>query len=337
MLTPAERKALKAKAHKLDPVVHIGAKGLTDEVIAEIDRALHAHELIKVRAGEPGSRRARRSFRADLRAAPAPRRCSTSARSSCSSGRRTMNKQRHARRWSSCKGMVAQGEIETVVVGFTDHYGRLMGKRFDAEMFVEEIAKHGGHACDYLLTVDMEMEPVPGYRFANWELGYGDFHMVPDLGTLRVASWLDKTAFVLCDVKSEKTHDYVAVAPRSILRRQVDAAKKARLHRLCRHRARALPLPDQLPPGRAAGLPRPRARRLVPRGLPHPAGHAHRGLPRRGAPPPEALRRAGGDLEGRMGPGPARAQRALRRGARHGRPPRRVQAVPEGDRRGAWA
>jgi RNA-binding protein len=51
MLTAAERKALKAKAHKLDPVVHIGAKGLTDEVIAEIARALHAHELIKVRAG----------------------------------------------------------------------------------------------------------------------------------------------------------------------------------------------------------------------------------------------------------------------------------------------
>ena len=51
MLTPAERKALKAKAHKLDPVVHIGAKGLTEEVIAEIDRALGAHELIKVRAG----------------------------------------------------------------------------------------------------------------------------------------------------------------------------------------------------------------------------------------------------------------------------------------------
>jgi RNA-binding protein len=50
MLTSAERKALKAKAHKLDPVVQIGSKGLTDEVIAEIDRALRAHELIKVRA-----------------------------------------------------------------------------------------------------------------------------------------------------------------------------------------------------------------------------------------------------------------------------------------------
>src|SRR4029077_2411974 len=122
--------------------------------------------------------------------------------------------------------LVQQGGIETVVAGFTAHYGRLVGKRFHAEMVVDEVAKHGGHACDYLLTVDMEMEPVPGYRFANWELGYGDVHMVADMDTLRVATWLDKTAFVLCDVKSEKTHDYVAVAPRSILRRQVDAAKK---------------------------------------------------------------------------------------------------------------
>ena len=51
MLNAAERKALKAKAHKLEPVVHIGAKGLTDEVVAEIERALSAHQLIKVRAG----------------------------------------------------------------------------------------------------------------------------------------------------------------------------------------------------------------------------------------------------------------------------------------------
>jgi RNA-binding protein len=50
MLNAAERKALKAKAHKLEPVVHIGAKGLTAEVVAEIERALSAHELVKVRA-----------------------------------------------------------------------------------------------------------------------------------------------------------------------------------------------------------------------------------------------------------------------------------------------
>src|SRR5438067_13670744 len=124
------------------------------------------------------------------------------------------------------RGLVSKDEIETVVVGFTDHYGRLLGKRFDAEMFVQDIAEHGAHACDYLLTVDMEMEPVPGYKFANWELGYGDFHLVPDLATLRRASWLEKTALVICDVKDEKTHDLVSVAPRSILRRQVDAARK---------------------------------------------------------------------------------------------------------------
>jgi glutamine synthetase len=95
---------------------------------------------------------------------------------------------------------VAKGEIETVIVGFTDHYGRLMGKRYAADLFVEETAAHGTHGCDYLLTTDMEMDPVPGYRFASWDQGYGDFHLVPDLSTLIVASWLEKSALVVCDV-----------------------------------------------------------------------------------------------------------------------------------------
>jgi glutamine synthetase len=125
--------------------------------------------------------------------------------------------------------LVEQEQIETVVVAFTDHYGRLVGKRYDAEMFVEDTYHHGTHGCDYLLTTDMEMEPVQGYSFANWELGYGDFHLVPDLNTLRIASWLDNTAMVLCDVKSEKTHDFVSVAPRSILRKQINAAQRSGL------------------------------------------------------------------------------------------------------------
>lgn len=123
------------------------------------------------------------------------------------------------------RALVAGDEIDTVIGAFTDHYGRLVGKRFDAEMFVEEVAEAGGHACDYLLTVDMEMEPVPGYRFANWALGYGDVHLVPDLVSLRRASWLPKSALVLCDVRSDKTGEAIAVAPRSILRRQIEAAR----------------------------------------------------------------------------------------------------------------
>lgn len=121
--------------------------------------------------------------------------------------------------------MVTMGAIETVIVAFTDHYGRLVGKRFDAEFFLDSAAKDGTHGCDYLLTTDMEMEPIPGYKFANWELGYGDFHLVPDLNTLRVADWLEKTVLVLCDVQDEKTHDWVGVAPRSILRKQLEKAK----------------------------------------------------------------------------------------------------------------
>ena len=115
-------------------------------------------------------------------------------------------------------------EIDTVIVGFTDHYGRLMGKRYSADMFVEHTAVEGTHGCDYLLTTDMEMEPVRGYRFASWEQGYGDFRLVPDLNTLVAASWLDRTALVLCDVGARNNPDHVSVAPRSMLRRQIAAA-----------------------------------------------------------------------------------------------------------------
>jgi len=114
-----------------------------------------------------------------------------------------------------------------VVVAFPDHYGRLMGKRFDAEYFVEDGAAHGTHACDYLLTTDMEMEPVQGYRFANWEKGYGDFHLVPDLDTLVVASWLHKSALVLCDLVDVTTGDRVAVAPRAGCSRTISSAPSA--------------------------------------------------------------------------------------------------------------
>lgn len=122
--------------------------------------------------------------------------------------------------------LVGRGEVDTVILGFTDHYGRLVGKRYDAELFVNEAWRSGTHGCDYLLTVDMEMEPVPGYTFANWELGYGDFHLVPDMRTLRLASWLDRTALVLCDVMNGKSGGPVTIAPRSVLRAQVAATEE---------------------------------------------------------------------------------------------------------------
>jgi glutamine synthetase len=120
---------------------------------------------------------------------------------------------------------VRSGEIDTVLTVFPDLYGRLVGKRISGRFFLEQTAGHGMHACDYLLACDMEMDPVPGYRFTSWESGYGDFLCKPDWTTLRPATWLERSAIVLCDVVDEQTEEPVAIAPRSVLRRQVERAR----------------------------------------------------------------------------------------------------------------
>ena len=121
---------------------------------------------------------------------------------------------------------VKEGSIDTVILAFPDLYGRLMGKRLDASFFVGDMPR-GTHACDYLFTVDMEMEPVAGYDFSNWDRGYGDFHMAPDLNTIRTLSWLDRTALIICDAELEPRHEPVRLAPRSILRKQIEKMSAA--------------------------------------------------------------------------------------------------------------
>ena len=116
---------------------------------------------------------------------------------------------------------VDEGLIDTVILAFPDMYGRLLGKRLDASFFLTDVAG-GTHVCDYLLTADMEMEPVPGYKFSNWDGGYGDMHLAPDLGTMRKLAWLDRTALVICDAEVEPGHEPVEVAPRSMLRKQLE-------------------------------------------------------------------------------------------------------------------
>ena len=106
--------------------------------------------------------------------------------------------------YAELEELVATGEIDTVVVAFTDMQGRLLGKRLHAEFFVEETdAGHPVEGCNYLLALEMEMDPVPGYAIASWERGYGDFALLPDLATLRRIPWLEATALVLCDVAWE--------------------------------------------------------------------------------------------------------------------------------------
>jgi glutamine synthetase len=121
--------------------------------------------------------------------------------------------------------LVESEEIETVLAVFPDFYGRLMGKRFVGRFFLESVAHHGFHACDYLLACDIEMDPVPGYRFASWETGYGDFHCVTDGNTLRRAAWLEKTAIALCDLVASDGR-LIEIAPRRVLARQIARARE---------------------------------------------------------------------------------------------------------------
>jgi glutamine synthetase len=121
---------------------------------------------------------------------------------------------------------VDDGTIDTVVTAFTDMQGRLVGKREHAAYFLEETAEHGLEGCNYLLALDMDMDPQPGYEMASWERGYGDFHLLPDLETLRRIPWLEGSALVLCDVAWEDGSAVVA-SPRQVLKSQVARARAA--------------------------------------------------------------------------------------------------------------
>jgi glutamine synthetase len=118
------------------------------------------------------------------------------------------------------KSAVASGEIDTVLTASVDMQGRLIGKRFVAQFFVDS-AYEETHGCNYLMADDIDMEPVPGYKAASWSKGYGDFVMKPDLSTIRPVPWLEKTALVICDAQDHHTREDLPHSPRGILRRQL--------------------------------------------------------------------------------------------------------------------
>jgi glutamine synthetase len=116
---------------------------------------------------------------------------------------------------------VAAGEIDTVVVAITDSLGRLQGKRCGARSFLEDVLGHGAEGCNYLLSVDVEMNTIDGYAMSSWENGYGDMVMRPDVSTLRLVPWLPGTAMVQCDILWPDGNP-VTQSPRQILRAQIE-------------------------------------------------------------------------------------------------------------------
>ncbi|WP_102867930.1 glutamine synthetase family protein [Pseudovibrio exalbescens] len=122
------------------------------------------------------------------------------------------------------QGLITDGNIDTVLTCIVDIQGRLMGKRFHAEAFLE-MAEDETHCCNYLLATDLEMATPDGFASTSWQQGYGDYVMKPDLTTLRLVPWIEGTAMVLCDVLDHHTHQPVPIAPRTVLQKQVARAE----------------------------------------------------------------------------------------------------------------
>jgi glutamine synthetase len=128
--------------------------------------------------------------------------------------------------------LIDQGAVDTVAVAFCDLQGRPVGKRVTGPFFLDHVVDRGIEACDYLLAVDVDMDPVPGYRFTSWETGYGDVTARPDFASLTLTPWVPGSAFVLCDL-TDPAGSPVEVSPRRILQRQVERAAAIGLEIRC--------------------------------------------------------------------------------------------------------
>ncbi|NYJ01326.1 glutamine synthetase [Nocardioides thalensis] len=120
---------------------------------------------------------------------------------------------------------IDNGEIDTVVVAFTDMQGRLQGKRLHGAYFRDFVLDHGTEGCNYLLGVDVDMNTVDGYAITSWERGYGDMEFVLDLDTIRLLPHHPATAMIQCDlVWPGPALEPVVQSPRAILTAQRERA-----------------------------------------------------------------------------------------------------------------
>ncbi|HEY6568068.1 MAG TPA: glutamine synthetase family protein [Actinomycetota bacterium] len=111
--------------------------------------------------------------------------------------------------------------IRTVIVTSADVTGRLVGKRFDVTVF-RRLIHEGVSLSSCVLGWDMDQWPGPVQSYTGHHTGWHDVRLVPDLDTLRPAAWMDATAICIADFVEMGRDDLVEVAPRTILRRQIE-------------------------------------------------------------------------------------------------------------------
>ncbi len=118
---------------------------------------------------------------------------------------------------------ISEGAVDTVIVAFTDMQGRLQGKRLHGQYFVDHVIEDGTEGCNYLLSVDVDMNTVAGYEMSSWDKGYGDMEFALDFDTIRLLTHLPATAMIQCDLVW-LDHSPVVQSPRTILKDQLAKA-----------------------------------------------------------------------------------------------------------------
>ncbi len=217
------------------------------------------------------------------------------------------------------------------MLAFPDMHGRPVGKRVTADFFTSHAAEHGMEACDYLLGVDVDMNPLPGYRFTNWDKGYGDFVARPDYSTARLIPWLEGTAFVICDLTDEDGVP-VEVSPRRILRRQLERAAERGLRVCSATELEFFLFKESYEEADAKGWQglTPHTSTIEDYQLLQTSREEY--VLRRIRNEMMRRRHPDRDLQGRSGARSARGERRVGRGTRHGRPSSRLQERRQGDR-----
>lgn len=126
---------------------------------------------------------------------------------------------------SQLETLINDGEVDSVILAFTDMQGRLQGKVIHGEFFLQTVMEHGAEACNYLLAVDTDMNTVSGYSMSSWDTGYGDMRFDLDPDTVRWVPYLEKTVMIQCDLLFTNGAP-VAASPRGILQAQREKANK---------------------------------------------------------------------------------------------------------------
>ena len=193
---------------------------------------------------------------------------------------------------------IRENVIDTVIVAFSDHQGQLIGKRTDGEFYLDVVAEEGTENCDYLIACDIEDVPIPGFRWASYDQGYGDMRGVVDTATIRYLPWLERTAVVLVDLVDVDSGAPVAVSPRRILQDQADKAATLGYVAMIGSEVEFFLFKETFDDANAAGYRRAHAELAVPRGLSHPADDEGGGCPRRDPARPPRRRLSGRVLEG---------------------------------------